>query len=467
LTLQFRISLAILALFCLGPGFAEKPGPLTQRIDTLVHDEMKKQNVPGVAVAVVHRGELVTVKGYGLANVEHNVPVTPATIFQSGSVGKQFTAAAVMLLVEDGKMALDDSITKYLPDAPARWVPITIRHLLTHISGIPNFPYGNIDMRKDHTEDELAKIAFGLPLEFEPGVRWNYSNTGYLLLGVIIHKASGRFYGELLKERVFAPIGMKTARIIDEADIVPHRAAGYRLLHGRLANQEWVSPTVNTTADGSMYISILDMVAWDQALRARAVLKPESWQQVYTPVKLKSGKSYPYGFGWSVDDFSGQRRHHHGGSWQGFKTHISRYLADDLTVIVLANLANAEPGTIAENIAALVNPKLARSDEPIADKDPAMTDRVRDLVRLTQSGKLSKNDLASVRSGFFPRAAETYRKLLEPMGELQTVQLIELRELGDDREFRYLAIFKDQRVEVTLTLDGDGKVTNYRLAKKS
>lgn len=456
-----------LAFTTSGTALGGEPDKLPNRIDQLVAEAMQKQKIPGLAVAVVRNGQPVTVKGYGLANVEHNVPVTQETIFQSGSVGKQFTATAVMLLVEDGKMALGDSITKFLPDAPTRWVPITIRHLLTHTSGIPNFPYGEIDMRKDRTEDELAKIAFGLSLEFEPGFRWNYSNTGYLLLGVIIHKASGRFYGELLKERVFAPIGMKTARIIDEADIIPHRSAGYRLLAGRLANQEWVSPVLNTTADGSMYISILDMVAWDKALRSKAVLKQESWEQVYTPVKLKSGKAYPYGFGWSVDDFTGQRRHHHGGAWQGFKTHISRYLADDLTVIVLANLANAEPGEIAEKIAASVNPKLARSDDPIADKDPAVTERVRNLLRLTQTGNLTKDELASVPNRFFPRVAASYRNLLEPLGELKTIQLIEFRELGDDREFRYIATFKDQRVEVSLTLDGDGKVSNYRLAKKS
>ncbi len=135
-------------------------------------------------------------------------------------------------------------------------------------------------------------------LQFEPGAKWEYSNTGYLLLGAIIRKVSGQFYGDLLAERVFRPLGMSTARVISEADIVPHRAAGYQLVDGQLKNQDWVAPSLNTTADGALYLSALDMIAWDRGLRAGAILKPESWKQVYTPVRLNSGENYPYGFGW-------------------------------------------------------------------------------------------------------------------------------------------------------------------------
>ena len=141
-------------------------------------------------------------------------------------------------------------------------------------------------------------MAYALELQFEPGAKYEYSNTGYLLLGVIIHKVSGQFYGDLLAERVFRPLGMSTARVISEADIVPHRAAGYQLVDGQVKNQDWVAPSLNTTADGALYLSALDMVAWDKGLRAGAILKPDSWKQVYTPVRLNSGEDYPYGFGW-------------------------------------------------------------------------------------------------------------------------------------------------------------------------
>ncbi|MGH8241236.1 MAG: serine hydrolase domain-containing protein, partial [Steroidobacteraceae bacterium] len=237
---------------------------VTDKVDGFVRAEMRRQSVPGVAIGIVSKGELIAAKGYGNANVEHRVPVSSKTLFQSGSVGKQFTAVAVMLQVEGGKLALDDSITKYFTDAPQSWRPITVRHLLTHTSGIPDYTPEDLDFRRDYTEDELAKAAYGLALEFEPGSRWSYSNTGYVLLGILIHKVSGRFYGEVLKDRVFAPLGMKTARIISEEDIVPNRAAGYRLANGELKNQEWVAPRLNTTADGSLYLAMDDYIAWDR-----------------------------------------------------------------------------------------------------------------------------------------------------------------------------------------------------------
>src|SRR5437867_91588 len=306
------------------PGRALRRGGELSPVDKFVRAEMERQKIPGVAVGIVDKGR-VTTRGYGFANVEHLVPVTDETIFQSGSLGKMFTATAVMLQVEDGKLALTDPITKFFPDAPASWRGITVRHLLTHTSGIPDYTISSFDYRKDYTEDELARIAYGLKLEFAPGARWNYSNTGYVLLGIIVHKVSGRFYGDVLAERVFKPLGMATARVIDEAAIIPNRAAGYRHVNGELANQEWVAPRLNTTADGSLYWSVRDLVAWDTAVKRRAILRPESWTQILTPVRLNSGKTYPYGMGWSLDERGGKPLQQHGGSWQGFKTQLSRF----------------------------------------------------------------------------------------------------------------------------------------------
>jgi CubicO group peptidase (beta-lactamase class C family) len=304
---------------------------------------MARQHVPGVAVAIVRGGAVVAAHGYGLANVEHQVPVTPETIFQSGSLGKMFTSAAVMLQVEDGKLSLTDPIAKFFPAAPQAWQAITVRHLLTHTSGIP---------------DELARMAFGLKLEFTPGEKWKYSNTGYLLLGIIIQKASGRFYGDVLADRVFAPLGMTSARIISEADIVPHRAAGYTLLKGELKNQEWVSPSLNTTADGALYFSVKDLIAWDAGVRGRRILSAASWAAIFEPVRLNDGKPHDYGFGWALGTRGGQKVYQHGGSWQGFKTHYAHFDRGDLSVIVLANLRQAEPGKIVDAIATAIDPAL-------------------------------------------------------------------------------------------------------------
>jgi CubicO group peptidase (beta-lactamase class C family) len=212
--MKTRATLLLLALAAARAASAQSS--TISRIDEFVRAEMSRQKIPGVAIAVVQNGAVLTIGGYGYANLEHQVPVQPATIFQSGSLGKQFTAVAVMLQVEDGKLALADPVTKYFPDAPPAWRSITIEHLLTHTSGIPDYTDGTLDYRKDYTEDELARYAYALPLEFPAGARWNYSNTGYVLLGAIVRKVSGAFYGDVLAARVFKPLGMTTTRVIAE-----------------------------------------------------------------------------------------------------------------------------------------------------------------------------------------------------------------------------------------------------------
>ena len=269
------------------------------KIEEYLRKEMQAQHIPGVALAIVKDGKIVLARGYGFANVEHQIPVKPETVFQSGSTGKQFTATAVMMLVEEGKLSLEDKITKYFPDAPESWRDITIRHLLTHTSGMTDYP-SDFDMRRDYTEDDLFQRMKPIPLAFQPGEKWSYSNLAYVTLGILIHKVSGKFYGDFLQERVFKPLEMSTARIISEADIIPNRAAGYRLINGQLKNQSWVSPSLNTTADGALYLTVYDMAKWDAALYTERLLKRSSLEQMWTPVKLNDGKTFSYGFGWAL-----------------------------------------------------------------------------------------------------------------------------------------------------------------------
>lgn len=343
--------LLLLSMSC----FAQDGG--SARIDDYVRAEMDAQKIPGLSLAVIKNGEIVLAKGYGLANVEHQAPVKPETIFQSGSMGKQFTATAVMMLVEEGKLSLDDKITKFFPDSPEAWRNITVRHLLTHTSGLGDYPE-DFDLRRDYTEDELVQRIKTVPLAFQPGEKWSYSNLAYVMLGVLIHKVSGKFYGDFLQERVFKPLGMTTARVISEADIVPNRAAGYRLVNGELKNQNWVSPTLNTTADGALYLTVYDMAKWDAALYTEKLLKRSSLDQMWTAVKLNDGKTFPYGFGWGLGEIRGHHIVEHGGAWQGFKSQISRYIDDKLTVVVFANQARANPAKIAHGVAALFDSQL-------------------------------------------------------------------------------------------------------------
>lgn len=440
---------------------------LQSRIDSVVKAEMTRQRIPGVAVAIVKNGEVMSAKGYGEANVEHHVPVSPETVFESGSVGKQFTSAAVMLLVQDGKIALTDSITKYFPNAPASWRGITVRHLLTHTSGIPDYTTDAMDYRRDYTEDELVQMAFGLAPEFPPGSRWNYSNTGYVLLGIIIHKVSGQFYGDVLRDRVFTPLGMRSARVISEADIVPNRAAGYQLVRGELKNQDWVAPKLNTTADGSLYLSLQDYIAWDRGLRAKKILTAASWATVNTPVTLTSGNRYPYGFGWSIDTVAGQLRIHHGGAWQGFQTYISRYIGDDMTIVALSNLGASQPGVIVDRIAAVLDPALApKTLAPIADREPKVRAQLEAILAATRDGRLTPNDFAYVRAGFFPGAAKAYQTLLAGVGTPDSVTLYDRTVLGDDRIYTYDVGYGPKVFRVRLGLAPDDKVSVFAVRRR-
>jgi CubicO group peptidase (beta-lactamase class C family) len=347
-----HVTLALILLMAIGCLAQD-----AAKIDEYVRSEMQAQQIPGVALAVVRDGKVVLARGYGLANVEHQVPVKPETIFQSGSTGKQFTATAVMLLVEEGKLSLDDKITKYFTDAPETWRDITVRHLLTHTSGMTDYP-PDFDYRRDYTEEELFQRVKTVPLAFQPSEKWSYSNLGYVTLGILIHKVSGKFYGDFLQERVFKPLEMSTARIINEADIVPNRAAGYRLVKGQLKNQNWVSPSLNTTADGALYLTVYDMAKWDAALYSDKLLKRSTLEQMWTPVKLSNGKTHPYGFGWMLGEVRGHRIIEHSGSWQGFKAQITRYVDDKLTVIVFVNQARANQTKLAHGVAAIINPEL-------------------------------------------------------------------------------------------------------------
>jgi CubicO group peptidase (beta-lactamase class C family) len=351
----FLISLVLLLTL---PAIAQTSGSSSSDpVDQYVQTEMQRQHIPGLALLVARDGKIVKAQGYGLANVELQVPVKPETVFQSGSVGKQFTATAVMMLVEEGKINLDDPVTRYFKEAPPSWKQVTVRELLSHTAGFTDYP-DNFDFRKDYTEDQLLKVIAGIPLAFPPGTKWSYSNLGYATLGILVHRVTGKFYGDFLQERIFQPLGMSATRVMSEADIIPNRAAGYRLVKGELKNQEWVAPTVNTTADGSLYFSILDLAKWDAALYTEKLLKRSSLEQMWTPAKLNNGQpnSGDYGFGWSIGNVRGHRVLDHGGAWQGFKTHISRYVDDKLTVVVLTNLGDAEPGVITEHVAGMYLP---------------------------------------------------------------------------------------------------------------
>ncbi|MFL6590158.1 MAG: serine hydrolase [Chthoniobacterales bacterium] len=338
----FRTLVALSALICANAK--------SDQVADFVNGYLKQKQIPGCAVLVRKDGQVVHSAGYGIANLEYGVSVTPKTVFQSGSVGKQFTAMAVMMLVEEGKLSLGDPVSKFLK-VPSTWSKITIRHLLTHTSGLGDYPE-KFSLQKDYSEDELLKMVTAQRLDFAPGDGWSYSNLGYLTLGIVIHKVTGEFYGDLLEKRIFKRLGMNDTRIISEEQIISNRAAGYRLENRALKNQTWVSPSLNRTADGSLYLTIEDMAKWDEALDKGMLLSSAGYEQMWTPARLNDGSTTSYGFGWTLGKNAlGHRLIEHGGAWQGFATYIGRHPDDRLSVVVLCNRAGANADYIANVVA--------------------------------------------------------------------------------------------------------------------
>jgi len=440
-------------------------------IDRYVKAEMQRQKIPGVSLAVLRGGKIETLKSYGLANVEHQIPVKPETVFQSGSIAKQFTAMAVMILVEEGKIALDDKIIKYFPDAPEAWKNITVRHLLTHTSGMGDYP-PEFDLRRDYTEDEYLAFIKKSPLIFETGAKWDYSNIGYVTLGALVRKVTGKFYGDFLQERIFKPLNMTTARIISEADIVPNRAAGYRLENGELKNQEWVSPSTNTTADGSLYFTILDLAKWDAALYTDRPLKQSSLAQMWMPAKLTDGKTKDYGFGWHTTRIGNRRVIHHGGAWQGFKSYIVRFPDDKLTIIYLANSWDTKDMKLARGLAAIFYPEFALPNaQPIEDKEPKTTALVRRVLLQFARGKADAELFtAEARAKTFPaRAAqigESLNSLSLPIAVIYTNELVERRDENNLRVYRYLLNDMTRSLSCTVKLTKDEKIADFQLREE-
>lgn len=460
-------------------GAAESRPALTAQqrasIDRFVKAEMLREHVPGVAVGIYSRGKILLAKGYGMANVELSVPVKPETIFQSGSVGKQFASAAIMMLVEQGRVSLDDSITKYFPDAPAAWKPILLKNMLSHTSGLAEYatpelttvPGAPFYVRMDYTEEEFAKKIEALPIENAPGDKWVYRNTNYLLLGILIHRVTGMPYAEFLGQRIFKRLGMSATRLISEADIIPNRAAGYELHGTELKNQEWVSPTFNTTADGALYFNVLDLAKWDEALYTTTLLKQSSLDRMWTVFMLNDGKpnSNGYGFGWVVGRQNGHKLIQHGGTWQGFTCDISRYPEDSLTVVVLTNLdgGHSHPTTFSHVIAGLADaPLLPPKLSAIEDTQPAIVASLRTLLDRLAAGQDIRDRLAPDFAKIItPEIAKSLQTRVAPVWPGGSLTLVRRNPAPNDAT-RTLSTFRlakgNQALIVVYAVAADGKV---------
>lgn len=325
---------------------AQRPGPLA-RIDQYVRAELTRQGIPGLSIAVLRGDTILIARGYGYANLEDHAPATDSTVYEIGSVSKQFTAAAVMMLAGQGRLSLDDPIIRYLPEGSAAWPTVTVRHLLTHTSGISDRVNDTLDWSRDYADSEFVRLIARQPVEFAPGERWNYSSTGYVLLGFIIQRITGAPYGEFLQHEMFGPLHMGTARVISPTRV-----------DRQLANADWVPPSLTTTADRGLSLTVRDLAQWAMALNHGERFPPGGLTASWSPVHLNDGATYPYGFGWHVTQLRGHRRIGHSGTWQGFQATIQRFPDFDLTVIVMSNLLQSGPEAIAFGIAGILEPVL-------------------------------------------------------------------------------------------------------------
>jgi CubicO group peptidase (beta-lactamase class C family) len=476
--MSVKAPITVVVLFAL-----VSPGPArADVIDDYVQEQMRRHRIPGLSLAVVKGGKLLRAKGYGLANVEHQVAAKPETVYQSASLSKQFTAAAVLLLAEEGKLRLDAPLARYL-ETPRAWQAVTVRHLLNHTSGIKDYTRKDVNLREDYTEPELFQRFAAFPMDFPPGSDWRYSNTGYVLLGMLIRKVTGEHHGRFLRRRVLEPLGMDSTRVISEADIVTNRAAGYRLLKRQLKNQEWVAPSLNTLADGCLYTTVLDLAKWDAALDTEKVLKKTSLEQMWAPARTADGRRRPWGFGWKLGEVRGHKLLEHRGTWQGFRAHLVRYPNDRLTVIVLTNLSTAGAERIAKGVAGLTLPELAPpTPKPLEDPEPRVAALLRRVVKRLADGTLDPDPFTpEARKEFFPAEAEGWHEILANVGPLASLVLVE-RQVGAGekprgrvpsaarllaprprRHCRYLADFGEVGVRIDLTLTGTNRIAGLEL----
>ena len=320
------------------------------RMEQVVQSYVANKQFMG-SVLVAQDGKVVFSKGYGFANLEWDVSNSPTAKFRLGSVTKQFTAACILLLEERGKLKIDDAVKKYMPDAPAAWDKVTIFNLLTHTSGIPSFTgfpdYASTEAIATTPEKLVARFR-DKPLEFQPGEKWNYSNSGYVLLGYLIEKISGQSYSQFVQDNIFTPLGMKDSGYDSNSAIIAHRAAGYAPSDKGLINAGYIDMSIPLSA-GALYSTTEDLLRWEQGLFGGKLLSVASLQKMTTPFKND------YAFALAVRDANGHKVIEHGGGIEGFNTQLSYYPDDKLTIVVLANQNTGATGDIASKLAALVH----------------------------------------------------------------------------------------------------------------
>ena len=320
---------------------AQDTRALVRYVDSVATAAVAEHSTAGVSIAVVKNGRTVLAKGYGFADLENDVPATVETVYRIGSITKQFTSAAIMRLMEQGKLSLDDTLQKFFPDFPTQGNRVTVRHLLNHTSGIRSYtslgPKWARVVRLDLAADSMVALFANEPFDFKPGDAYRYNNSGYFLLGMIIEKLSGKRYAQYLQDEFFTPLNLKSTMYCDQAPLIRRRARGYATQPGgKFINAEPLSMT-QPYAAGALCSTVNDLVTWAQALASGKVVSPASYKLMTTPVTLNDGKPMTYGFGLGTGTLGGHRQVSHNGGINGFVSELHHYPDDSLITVVLTN----------------------------------------------------------------------------------------------------------------------------------
>jgi D-alanyl-D-alanine carboxypeptidase len=437
-------------------------------IDAYVQRRMQRDHIPGVSVAILREGKVIHCKGYGMANVELLSAATGSSVYQIASLTKAFTATAIMLFVEDGKLSIDVRVTKYLPDLPTSWQNVTVRQLLGHTSGIKNLT--NLSgfaetVRKDFTPRELVDMVAKEPLDFEPGENWNYSNTGYIVLGMLIEKLSGKSYGLFMDERIFKPLGMTNTRANDLHAVIAGRVQGYTWDGKVLRIGEYHSPT-QPYAAGMLVSTVADLAKWDLSLDGGTLLKRPILEQMWAPVRIGIGNGPGYGLGWEIKEINGHRSIGHGGGIPGFSTCFTRYGDDHLTVIVLTNSNYGNVESLARGIAARIIPALGSGVErPIEDTDAATTERLKAMIQKLATGEVDPANFTEESKENAIPLLKSLKDWFASMGALKSFQPHERSE-GDQRvRLRYRTVFENETLDFFFTLNQAGKIEDLNIKR--
>jgi D-alanyl-D-alanine carboxypeptidase len=370
---RFLFLILLQTIFC--TAFAQNKY-VSFRIDSAIRAALAERQIPGMQVAVVKYGIVLKKGSYGMANLEDRVPVTDSTLFPIASMSKAFTCAAVLLLMEEGKLGIDDSVGKYFDSLPPGWEAITIRKLMNHTSGLrDDWDEGDIFFKTNTSDSAFFSALKAAPLKFQPGQAWSYS-CGPFVLGLIIAKVSGESYAVFMKHRIFDKLGMNYTRINDIEAVIPNRAAGYLLKDNIFYHGKEISAAAQARGDVGVLTTVSDMVKWYTALQNGSLLQKNSMKLMFTPGLLQDGNKISYGLGWFMGPYRDQTLiSHNGGFRTGFSSVMDMYPEDHVGIIILSNRQNAGTAFIAKDIVGLFSPDYARASkiDGVPDPDSART----------------------------------------------------------------------------------------------